>query len=86
MVPIQVPPLRERRDDIPVLIRYFLAHYNRVFECHIPGMTLDTLGMLGRYPWPGNVRELEHLIARLVATSRPHALDVADLPVEVRNA
>ena len=86
VVPIQVPPLRERRDDIPVLIRYFLAHYNRVFERHIPGMTLEALGMLGRYPWPGNVRELEHLIARLVATSRPHALDVEDLPVEVRNA
>jgi DNA-binding NtrC family response regulator len=42
--------------------------------------------VLGRYAWPGNVRELEHLMARLVASSRPHVLDVADLPPEIRDA
>lgn len=84
VVPIQVPPLRERRDDIPLLVRHFLAHYNQMFGRQVPGMTLEALAVLERYPWPGNVRELEHLIARLVALSRPRVLDVADLPPEVR--
>jgi DNA-binding NtrC family response regulator len=83
VVPIRVPPLRERRDDIPLLVRHFLAHYNQVFGRHVPGLTLAALAVLGRYAWPGNVRELEHLIERLVATSRPRVLDVADLPPEL---
>jgi len=83
VVPIQVPPLRERRDDIPLLVRHFLAHYNQMFGRRVPGMMLEALAVLERYPWPGNVRELEHLIARLVAISLPRVLDVADLPPEV---
>jgi DNA-binding NtrC family response regulator len=86
VVPIRVPSLRERREDIPLLVRYFLAHYNHLYDRHVPGLTLEALAVLGRYPWPGNVRELEHLIARLVATSRPRVLDVDDLPPEVRGA
>jgi DNA-binding NtrC family response regulator len=86
VVPLRVPSLRERREDIPLLVRHFLAHYNQVFARHVPGLTLDALAVLGRYPWPGNVRELEHLIARLVATSRPRVLDVADLPPELHVA
>ena len=84
VVPVHVPPLRDRREDIPFLIRHFLAHYNRVFGRAIPGMTFAALTVLARYPWPGNVRELEHCMARLVATSRPRVLDVADLPPEIR--
>ena len=84
VVPVHVPPLRDRREDIPVLVRHFLAYYNRVFGRAIPGMTLAALTVLARYPWPGNVRELEHCIARLVATSRPRVLDVADVPAEIR--
>ncbi|MGE3537384.1 MAG: sigma-54-dependent transcriptional regulator [Candidatus Tectimicrobiota bacterium] len=83
VVPLRVPPLRERREDIPLLVRHFLAQYNRVFVRHIPGMTLEALALLGRYAWPGNVRELEHVIARLVATSRPRVLEVTDLPSEI---
>jgi transcriptional regulator with PAS, ATPase and Fis domain len=86
VVPLRVPALRERREDIPLLVRHFLAHYNQVFARNVPGMTLEALALLGRYPWPGNVRELEHLIARLVATSRPRVLDVADLPPEMHAA
>jgi len=86
VVPLHVPPLREHREDIPFLVRHFLAHYNRVFGRAIPGMTFAALTVLARYPWPGNVRELEHCIARLVATSRPRVLDVADLPSEIRGA
>jgi len=86
VVPVHVPPLRDRREDIPFLVRHFLAYYNRVFGRTIPGMTLAALTVLARYPWPGNIRELEHCIARLVATSRPRVLDVADLPSEIRGA
>lgn len=86
VVPLRVPALRERRDDIPLLVRHFLAHYNQVFARNVPGMTLEALALFGRYAWPGNVRELEHLIARLVATSRPRVLDVADLPPELHAA
>ncbi len=86
VVPVHVPPLRDRREDIPFLVRHFLAYYNRVFGRTIPGMTFAALTVLARYPWPGNIRELEHCIARLVATSRPRVLDVADLPSEIRGA
>ncbi len=84
VVPVHVPPLRDRREDIPFLVRHFLAHYNRVFGRTLPGLTFAALTVLARYSWPGNVRELEHCIARLVATSRPRVLDVADLPSEIR--
>ncbi len=86
VVPVHVPPLRDRREDIPFLVRHFLAHYNRVFGRTLPGLTFAALTVLARYSWPGNVRELEHCIARLVATSRPRVLDVADLPSEIRGA
>ena len=85
MVPLVVPPLRDRIEDIPLLVRHFLRKYNQAFGRHVPGLTLEALAALGRHPWPGNVRELEYLIARLVATSRPRQIDVADLPVEFRS-
>lgn len=85
MVPLVVPPLRDRIEDIPLLVRHFLRKYNQAFERHVPGLTLEAMAALGRYPWPGNVRELEHLIARLVATSRPRQIDVADLPSEFQS-
>ena len=85
MVPLVVPPLRDRIEDIPLLVRHFLPKYNQAFGRHVPGLTLEALAALGRYPWPGNVRELEYLIARLVATSRPRQIDIADLPSEFRS-
>jgi formate hydrogenlyase transcriptional activator len=67
--PLVVPPLRERREDIPALVRYFVQkharHMNRTVET-IPSETLDALV---RYPWPGNIRELENLIERAVIVS-----------------
>lgn len=86
VVPLHVPPLRQRREDIPLLVRHFLAYYNRQFGRQLPGLTWEALGALSRYAWPGNVRELEHLIARLVATGRPRVVEVADLPPEIRSA
>ena len=66
VVPIRLPPLRERAEDIPDLVRHFLALCE---EEGLPGKTIDTaaLDLLRRYPWPGNVRELENLVRRLAA-------------------
>ncbi len=85
MVPITVPPLRERLDDLPLLVRHFLHRYNQAYGRTVPGCTRAALAAFERYPWPGNVRELEYLLARLVAVSRSHVLDVADLPPEFQH-
>ncbi len=72
--PIQLPPLRERAEDIPLLARYFTSKYSRRMNRnvqHIPQLTLDSMS---RYPWPGNVRELQNFIERAVILSTDHEL------------
>jgi DNA-binding NtrC family response regulator len=69
VVPIAVPPLRERREDIPLLLQHFLHQYNQRYQRQVLGVTVAALTVLQQYHWPGNVRELEHLVARLVAQS-----------------
>jgi len=66
VIPIEVPPLRRRREDIPLLANYFLERFNRLLNKKIKGITSDVMEMLCTYPWPGNVRELENLIERMV--------------------
>jgi DNA-binding NtrC family response regulator len=85
VVPLWVPPLRERPEDIPLLVDHFLRHYNQAYGRQVPGVTPAALTVLTRYPWPGNVRELEHVLARLVALGGQAVLDVPDLPPEVRD-
>jgi transcriptional regulator with GAF, ATPase, and Fis domain len=67
VVPIEIPPLRQRRVDIPLLVSHFLHKYNTAYGRHVQGFTPGALEALRRYAWPGNVRELEHLCARLIA-------------------
>jgi formate hydrogenlyase transcriptional activator len=64
--PIQVPPLRERVEDIPPLVRHFVQHFARQMNRTIDTISSDTMERLTRYPWPGNIRELENLIERAV--------------------
>jgi len=64
--PIRVPPLRERREDIPVLAQHFLERYAREFGRPTSGFSQNALELLARYAWPGNVRELENEIQRAV--------------------
>jgi DNA-binding NtrC family response regulator len=66
VVPIHIPPLRDRREDIPLLVAHFLATYNTAYKRTVQGFTVAALERLRQYHWPGNVRELEHVIARLV--------------------
>ena len=63
---LKVPPLRERPEDISTLISHFVSHYARKNECHISGITADTIRILEAYAWPGNIRELAAEIERLV--------------------
>jgi formate hydrogenlyase transcriptional activator len=67
--PIVLPPLRQRQDDIPALVRYFVQKYARRMNRAVETIPAETLEMLVRYPWPGNIRELENLIERAVIVS-----------------
>ena len=62
--PIRVPPLRERRDDIPLLVEYFLAQFQRKFGKSLRSLTPDSMDQLQRYQWPGNIRELQNVLER----------------------
>ena len=70
VIPIKLPPLRDRSADIPLLAEFFLKRYNARFRKQIQGITESTMAMLQKYWWPGNIRELENLIERLVAVER----------------
>ena len=66
VIPIEVPPLRRRKGDIPILANYFLDKFNRQLNKKIKGITSGVMTVLETYPWPGNIRELENLIERMV--------------------
>jgi len=74
--PIQIPPLRERPDDIPLLVRYFAQKYARRMEKQIESVPAASMKKLTRWHWPGNIRELENLIERAVILTRGSALQV----------
>jgi DNA-binding NtrC family response regulator len=82
VIPIKLPPLRERKEDIPKLAEFFLKRYNARFRKQILGITEATMDMLQKYWWPGNIRELENLVERLVAVSDKDYLSEEDLPLE----
>jgi len=77
--PIRLPPLRERRDDIPVLAAHFLARWAAEEDRRIGGFAPETLRFFEGYAWPGNVRELEHEVRRLVLCAEPGSTITADL-------
>jgi len=76
--PITMPPLRERREDIPLLVEHFLAKFNKKIGRNITSVPPETLSALRDYHWPGNVRELESVIERAVITSQGNALQLLD--------
>src|SRR5262249_5288387 len=82
VIPIKLPPLRDRLEDVPQLVEFFLRRYNAKFRKRIQGVTDSTMMMLKRYWWPGNIRELENLIERLVAVSDKDFIAEEDLPLE----
>ncbi len=82
VIPIKLPPLRDRPEDITQLAEFFLRRYNARFRKNILGVTDSTLAMLKKYWWPGNIRELENLIERLVAVGDKDYISEEDLPLE----
>jgi Nif-specific regulatory protein len=84
VVSIYLPPLRNRREDIPKLIDYFLNKYNNVNERKLRKISKDMMATLVRYPWPGNVRELENAVERAVVLSRNEEFTDDLLPLSVR--
>ncbi len=82
VIPIKLPPLRDRADDIPQLASFFLQRYCARFHKRVHSITDPTMMMLKKYWWPGNIRELENLVERLVAVSDKEYISEEDLPLE----
>jgi DNA-binding NtrC family response regulator len=83
VIPIVIPPLRERRSDIPLLIDHFMTRFNLSKHTTVSGLASDALHMLTEYDWPGNIRELENMIERLVVLKKHGVLSVGDLPEKI---
>jgi two-component system, NtrC family, response regulator AtoC len=80
VIPIEVPALRERRSDIPLLVNHFIERLNDQRKTEIEGMENEALARLMEYDWPGNIRELENLVERSVVLKKKGWITVADLP------
>ncbi|MGQ9920916.1 MAG: sigma-54-dependent transcriptional regulator [Desulfobacca sp.] len=80
VIPIHVPPLRERPEDIPLLIEYFLQEFARENNCLAKIMTPEAVAVLRRRPWPGNVRELKNFVQRLAILTPGRVIDLAHVP------
>ena len=86
VIPLRMPALRDRIDDVPELARFFVGRYSVKFRKNIQGIADSTLQILSSYWWPGNIRELENLIERLVAVSDRDWISDEDLPYELHVA
>src|SRR5687767_1337081 len=86
VIPVRMPALRDRLDDLPELARFFLRRYNVKFRKNVQGIADSTMQILSSYWWPGNIRELENLIERLVAVSDKEWITDEDLPYELHVA
>jgi len=84
VVLINLPPLRERKDDIPLLVEHFLRRYRSESQGKLKYVPLKTMDLLMRYNWPGNVRELENVIERAVVMGKGNAILAQDLPLEIQ--
>ncbi len=80
VVPIHIPPLRERKEDIPLLVRHMVEKFNRRLHKHVREVSPAALNALSRYNWPGNIRELENLVERLLLFADSDVVDLDDLP------
>jgi len=83
VVPVHVPPLRERREDIPFLLEHFVRKTARECRRDVRGVSAGALEVLTRYDWPGNVRELENVIYRAVVLARNPVIQLQDVPLDV---
>jgi PAS domain S-box-containing protein len=80
VIPIQIPPLRERKDDIPLLIGHFLRNFNEEYKKN-KSLSMAAMDILCAYHWPGNIRELSNIIERLVLTTKNDVIEPNELPI-----
>jgi two-component system nitrogen regulation response regulator NtrX len=85
VIPIRVPPLRERPDDIPLLVRHYMEYFSRENNTRPKRITNAALESMQRYRWKGNIRELRNTVERLIIMTGSDSIDVADLPGSIRN-
>ncbi len=86
VIPIYLPPLRERKDDIPLLVNHFIQKFNQQKRRDIQGIEPEALDLLLRHDWPGNVRELENVIERMVILAEEETITKADIPEYIRGS
>ena len=84
VIPIQLPPLRERREDIPLLVAHFLQKFSKELGKDMRGVTPEAMAVLERYRWPGNIRELENVLERAIVLGAGDMLGIDALPESVR--
>ncbi|MBI4211298.1 MAG: sigma-54-dependent Fis family transcriptional regulator, partial [Deltaproteobacteria bacterium] len=84
VIPIRIPPLRERPDDIPLLVSHFIEKYRQSAKQPVHGMTDQALSCLLTYSWPGNVRELENVIERAAVFCHQDRIEISHLPDKIR--
>lgn len=85
VLPIHIPPLRERKEDIPLLLHHFIKKHNQIMNKNVAGMDRRALEALMNYQWYGNVRELENTIERAIVLTDKDDLEIENLPIEVQN-
>lgn len=83
VLPIEIPALRQRKNDIPLLVDNIIQRYDRELGCSVEGVTEDALLILSAYDWPGNIAELEGLLERCVGVVRTGSIDVTVLPLQI---
>lgn len=84
VVPVRLPPLRERREDVEALVRIFIQEFSKKLKVRISSIEPACLEALKQHAWPGNIRQLENVIERMVLMADSEVLRVSDLPVELR--
>jgi transcriptional regulator with PAS, ATPase and Fis domain len=85
-IAFELPPLRRRREDIPVLTRYFITRTAQEYKRPVQGASDEVMALFAGYSWPGNIRQLRHVIERAVILAAGETLGVSDLPNEIRSA
>jgi DNA-binding NtrC family response regulator len=84
VVPLNIPPLRSRADDVPLLVEHIITKFNERLKKNVRGISPEAMVLLGAHGWPGNIRELENVLERTILFATGDTIDVSDLPAELR--
>ena len=85
VVNIKLPPLRDRKEDVPFLVHFFMEKYNRKYQMKVKGISQRAMNVFINYQWKGNVRELENTIESILVVNSPEVIDLPHLPREIRD-